>query len=103
VDQLTAGSGDAILIAGTTSFDLAALEAILAEWARTDESYSQRISHIHGFTTGGLNGSNYLRPGTVQVDSSGSDTLTGGGGADWFWANVAVDILVNKKTWARVN
>ena len=103
VDQLTAGSGDAILIAGTTSFDLAALEAILAEWARTDESYSQRISHIHGFTTGGLNGSYYLQASTVQVDSSGSDTLTGGGGADWFWANVAVDIFVNKKSWARVN
>jgi hypothetical protein len=104
-DQFTGGSGDDILIAGITSYDtnLTALEAILVEWARTDELYFQRVSHIHGWTTGGLNGSFFLRSNTVTVDSTGSDTLTGGSGMDWFWANVAMDTINNKKTGERVN
>jgi RHS repeat-associated protein len=103
-DQLTAGSGDAILIGGSTSYDknLAALEAILAEWARTDETYRQRVSHIHGFTTGGLNGAFFLTASTVHFGAS-PDTLSSGSGADWFWANLAIDTLINRKSWEREN
>jgi alpha-L-arabinofuranosidase len=103
-DQLTGGSGDDILIAGTTKYDknYTALEAILAEWARTDETYIQRVDNIHGFTTGGLNGTYYLKSGSI-TESSGPDTLTGGSGNDWFWANLTVDTIVNKRKGERVN
>ena len=93
-DQLTADSGDTILIGGSTNFDksLAALEAILAEWARTDETYAQRVGHIHGFTTGGLNGNYFLKASMVNCGAT-ADTLNGGSGLDWFWANLALDTI----------
>ena len=57
VDTLT-GNGNDILISGTTSYDsntsanIAALDAILAEWSSSD-SYSTRISKImSGITVG---------------------------------------------------
>jgi hypothetical protein len=92
-DHLEAGSGGAILIDGTTDFDhtgdlaapnLAALDAILTEWARTDESYQQRVDHISGATSGGLNGSNFLNASTGWTGSS--PTSTGSATtASWTW------------------
>jgi hypothetical protein len=110
MSTLNAGSGDDILIAGSTSFDaptnydnnLKALAAIMAEWGRTDETYTQRVGHIHGFTTGGLNGRYLLRSPTVQL-APGPDLLNGGNGMDWFWANLAVDTITNQKKGERVN
>jgi hypothetical protein len=110
MSPLNAGSGDDILIAGSTSFDaptnfdnnLKALAAIMDEWRRTDETYTQRVGHIHGFTTGGLNGRYLLRSPTVQL-APGPDLLNGGNGMDWFWANLAVDTITNQKKGERVN
>jgi hypothetical protein len=92
------GSGaDDILIGGTTAFDhnLAALEAILNEWARTGESYQQRVANLQnaavtiGSTTVKPNGSYaagyYLTTATV-LDNGVSDNLKGHGGRDWFFA-----------------
>src|SRR5262249_8354558 len=47
-DTITGGGGDNILIAGRTSFDqnVAALEAIMMEWLRTDLTFQQRLSFI---------------------------------------------------------
>jgi hypothetical protein len=99
-DHLEAGSGGAILIGGTTDFDhtgdlaapnLAALDAILTEWARTDESYQQRVDHISGATSGGLNGSDFLNASTVHDtvhDDGAGNVLEGGAGPDWFFANL---------------
>jgi hypothetical protein len=82
------GSADDILIAGTTSFDSnhAALMSILAEWQRTDKTYAQRIADLRN--GGGLNGTTKLIRGTTVLDDDGSDTLTGGPGLDWFFANL---------------
>jgi Ca2+-binding RTX toxin-like protein len=103
-DTITAGSGDTILVGGSTNFDrnLSAQEAILAEWARTDETYAQRVSHIHGFTTGGLNGRFFLKASTVHFGAS-PDTLNGGSGMDWFWANVAMDTITGQQPGEQVN
>ena len=82
------GPADDLLIAGTTSFDSnhAALMSILAEWQRTDKTYAQRIADLkHG---GGLNGTTKLIWGTTVHDDDGADTLTGGPGLDWFFANL---------------
>jgi hypothetical protein len=95
-DHLQAGSGDAILIAGTTDFDrdFSALDAILAEWAHTDESYLQRVANLSDATVNGvapngqgLNGGDFLNASTVQDDGDGN-FLVGGPGLDWFFANL---------------
>jgi hypothetical protein len=89
-DSVTGGSDDDIMIGGYTAYDTssaannAALAAIVAEWQRTDETYAQRIGHIHGDTSGGLNGSFYLKSTNVHDDGV-PDVLTGGPGMDWFW------------------
>jgi Ca2+-binding RTX toxin-like protein len=86
-DTIKGGSGDDILIGGYTDFDGndAALMAVFAEWQRTDETYTQRVSNIRGTTSGGLNGSYDLKSTTVHDDGV-VDTLTGNAGLDWFFA-----------------
>ena len=95
-DHLQAGSGDAILVAGTTDFDrnLSALDAVLAEWARTDESYLQRVANLSNTTVDGvapngqgLNEGYFLNASTVQDDGDGN-LLVGGPDMDWFFANL---------------
>jgi PKD domain/RTX calcium-binding nonapeptide repeat (4 copies) len=89
-DVLTGGPADDILIGGATSYDAnaSALLAIMKEWQRTDETYQQRIDHLRGTTAGGLNGAFYLKATTVKDDGK-VDSLTGGPGMDWFWADLA--------------
>jgi hypothetical protein len=94
--HLQSGSGGAILIGGTTNFDrnLPALDAILTEWARTDESYAQRVANLSNTTVNGVdpnsmgqNGGYFLNASTVHDDGDGN-TLNGGSGQDWFFANL---------------
>ncbi|MCI0456007.1 MAG: hypothetical protein L0Z62_03385 [Gemmataceae bacterium] len=93
VDVLLGGAGEDILIGGTTAFDmdLAALQAIRAEWT-SGRSYAARIDNLRGVANVGprLNGPAVLTTGptgTVQDDGD-VDTLTGGAGMDWFFARV---------------
>jgi Ca2+-binding RTX toxin-like protein len=82
-DMLNGGAGADLLVGGATTYDnnRAALEAILAEWTRTDLGYDQRIHDLqHG---GGLNGPYVLTKETV-LDDDARDVLTGGDGLDWF-------------------
>lgn len=67
-DILTAGSGDDLLIAGSTAYNsnLSALLAQMAEWGRTDRTYSQRVQDLPGTASGGLNGSYLLNSQTVS-------------------------------------
>jgi hypothetical protein len=95
-DVLTGGPADDLLVGGTTASDTdsVALRAVLAEWA-SDHSYTDRIDLIRGVATNPLfgsraNGNFFLNSATVFDDSS-ADQLTGGSGADWFWANPARD------------
>jgi hypothetical protein len=100
--QLHAGSGEDILIGGWTDYDLsstaltydrklAALDALLREWSRTDlgtasdpTGYSARVKDLLGPAAGGtsgrLNGSVFLNPSTVH-DNGQADTLFGTTGA----------------------
>jgi hypothetical protein len=86
-DILVGGSDDDILIAGRTAFDAypAALQAIFAEWHRTDRDYGARITDLRN--GGGYNGSFRLVWGSTVVDDGAADRLTGGPGLDWFFAN----------------
>jgi Bacterial Ig-like domain (group 3)/FG-GAP-like repeat/RTX calcium-binding nonapeptide repeat (4 copies) len=85
-DKLTGGFGNALMIAGSTSFDadLTALFNIQAEWKSND---ANRIPHLQGSISGGLNGATVLNPSTVQDDFV-KDTLTGKKkGNGWFLVN----------------
>ncbi|HZY90888.1 MAG TPA: acid phosphatase [Gemmataceae bacterium] len=89
-DLLVAGAGGSILIGGTTKYDanIAALKALEAEWSRTDETYLQRVTHLNGGATGGLNGAYLLNTSTVHDDGA-TDVLVGGKGMDWFFARLS--------------
>jgi hypothetical protein len=87
------GNGQDILISGTTSYDsntsahLAALEAILAEWASSDP-YDTKISKISSGITVGSN-TYALNATTVQSDGV-ANTLSDGTAAtqnNWFIVN----------------
>ena len=65
--------GDDILLGGSTDYDLsstamtynvrlAALNAVMAEWSRTDETITQKMAHLTG-TAGGLKSCISTTPG----------------------------------------
>ena len=87
-DALSSGTnGQAMMIGESTSYDsnLAALDAILNEWASAN-NYATRISNI--LSGGGLAGLGYALNSTTVIDDGAVNTLTGptGGGAarNWF-------------------
>jgi hypothetical protein len=109
---LNAGSADDILIGGWTNYDLtstgltydkkvAALEAIMAEWGRTDESYLQRVANLSNSTVNGVapnglgqNGGYFLNLSTVH-DNGQADTFGFPAAAplDWIFASAANRLL----------
>jgi autotransporter-associated beta strand protein len=89
-------AGDNILIGGYTQYDqkLAALEAIMTEWLRTDLSFSQRLSLIQN---GGDPNEPYLLNSSSVFDDGGADVLTGGAGRNWFFVHKTNDVITNFK------
>lgn len=90
-DHLNGGDGDDLLVAGRTTFDngtyddIRALSSILNEWYRGN-SYENRIAHITGTLSGGLNGSALFSttgPLRTAFDDDDVDTVLGGNGRDW--------------------
>ncbi len=106
-DRIVGNAGEDILVAGTTVYDedLVALCGIMAEWTSAND-FETRVAHITG-PDGGLNGPYFLNadpdngPVTVFYDDA-RDRLTGGGGADWFLANLNGDGVLDKVTDLRV-
>jgi hypothetical protein len=97
-DSLSGGAGEDLLIGGTTSHDSlpSNLDAIAAEWTRTNLGYQPRIDHLTG-PAGDLNGTNFLNATSVQDDIGAADTLLGGSGLDWFLTSVG-DIVSDKNS-----
>ncbi len=89
------------MIGGKTSFDFnpTAMLTILQEWQSAD-AYATRIAKIRN--GGGLNGTNELNVSTV-TDDAAADSLTGGAGLDWFWANLAEITDLNNGGTEQVN
>jgi Ca2+-binding RTX toxin-like protein len=89
-DSLTGGSADAILIGGrlayddesTDGVDLSALDGVLAEWQRADETIDQRIANLT--FGGGRNGPAVLGADTLIDDSAVDSLFEGAAGQDWF-------------------
>jgi hypothetical protein len=86
---LIGGDGDDLLVGGTTDYDTSAsaLDAIMAEWSRTDLGYADRVSNlING------NGVPALNAATVHRNG-GLNQLAGGLGDDLFFAQLASELL----------
>jgi Ca2+-binding RTX toxin-like protein len=89
-DILHGGNGDDLLAGGLTTFfnegtgavNRTALDAIMAEWSRTDADYVARVSHLN--SGGGWNDPYLLDANTVSDDAGAIDQLFGEGDADWF-------------------
>jgi hypothetical protein len=79
-------TSDNIVIGGTTNYDanLAALDAIFAEWTRTDLNFKDRFSDLTSGTNGGgatplnkVNGQLILLTSSTVHANSSPDTLIG--------------------------
>jgi hypothetical protein len=83
-DALEGGGGEDLLIGGSTIYDEddAELRDIRAAWTR-DLPYRDRISLLSAL----------LNPDTISDDES-VNTLTGGAGLDWFFAN-PIDVVTD--------
>jgi hypothetical protein len=90
-DNIRGRSGSDLVIAGSTAFDanLEALEALLAEWDRTDIKLPQKVADLTGGSVGALNGP-YLLNATTVIDDGNPDRLEGSAGlGNLFFAHVA--------------
>jgi hypothetical protein len=94
---LTGGSGEDILVGGTTAFDAGAdaLAALAKEWDRTDLPYARRVQHI--LNGGGLNGDTALYQGSFTSNGA-VNTLLGKGGLDLFFGFHTRDVSDWKQT-----
>ena len=56
IDTLSGGSQDDVLVGGDVSTGVGQnLHGILREWTRQDLTFSQRVAHLNGQTSGGFN------------------------------------------------
>jgi hypothetical protein len=87
---LVGNSGEDILVGGTTNYDtnVQSLDAIMAEWTRTDRPYAARVNDL--LVGGGLNGSTLLNVAAFH-SNGGGNTLTGGAGLDLFYGLLPKD------------
>ena len=96
------GGFGSILVAGTTSLNQTALQAVLAEWTST-HSYAQRLANIQGQSTAGfasrLNGTNYLTAGQTVANDSAADKLWGEttGDPNWYFYRGSQDTVGRTK------
>ncbi len=93
IDKLIGGGADDILIGGRTTLDIfsANFAQLVTKWAGGG-TYPTRVSQIRAGT--GLPAGIKLTTTTVPDDGI-KDTITGGGGLDWFWG-YPTDLLTDK-------
>ena len=98
---LVGGTGDNLIVAEGLSYtsNQQALDALFAEWSRTDETAAQRMAHLR--TGVGSTGSYALNSSTL-FSASDSDTLVGGYGFNWVMVD-ASDTTVNPWAINQVN
>ena len=76
---------------------MTALDAIIAEWFRTDLSFEQRLADLNSDgPSRALNGPYALSKKTVNDDNT-TKVFTGGSGLDWFLYDMKEDTLNNIK------
>lgn len=97
-DMLSGGSDDDLLIGGTTDWDAdrAALDAVLAAWAREGRTYQERVVDLRNGVRVACGQRIRLNPSSVHDDGS-ADRLWGGDGFDWFFAGQSSRLLDQQK------
>jgi Ca2+-binding RTX toxin-like protein len=108
IDTVNGGDDDDVIVGGLVSYynestkvlNRSAAQAVMAEWARTDLDYTNRISNLRNGS--GLNGSSKLDSTALTNDSNAVDTLLGGAGEDWFWKYTG-DTSTDLQTGEQVN
>jgi len=87
-DTIIGGNGDDLLVAGTTFFDgdSVALNRLMSEWTRTDQTYVQRLTHLTT-RSAGLNTRKALLTSRTIIDDTDLDSLTGQKNYDVFYSN----------------
>jgi hypothetical protein len=87
------GAGENILIGGETVHDLvpAALDAIMREFARTDEDFTTRLTHL--LSGDGANGDSLLNPTTVSTREETNSLAGGKYRANWFFVKDRRDVI----------
>jgi hypothetical protein len=91
LDTLQGGSGEAILIGGTTTYDSkpAALAVVMREWTST-RSFAERWGNLEKGITDRIAGFVQLKrqtstnPKGKVLDDKARDVLLAGLGSDWF-------------------
>ena len=99
-DLLQGGAGENLLIGDSTVYDLdlPALNAVFAEWNRTDAPFQKRVSDLLSQGGAGLNGGYNLGKSSILSDTS-QDVLAGGGTAlDWFFLTNKQDSTPGRAT-----
>ncbi len=93
-DTLVGGAADDLLIGGTTSYDAsqAALDAIVSVW-RLSDTYANRVAILR-VNAAVIDGSPVKLDTTTVLDDGAADSLTGGGGVDWFWS-LGADVVTD--------
>ncbi|MDB5357607.1 MAG: hypothetical protein JWN24_4060 [Phycisphaerales bacterium] len=98
-DVLKGGGGDSILIADATIYDtnMTALNAVFAEWTRTDLSFEQRVADLisPGVNRRSLNGIYTLDKKNIISDGS-HDALISGTGLVWAFVTKDEDTFTGK-------
>jgi hypothetical protein len=92
-DTLDGGLSTSLMIGGkyTQSSNVTALNSLITEWDRTNETSAQKKAHLTG-TPGGLNGSNVLTRATVSVNGASATLEDTVGTASVSWVSYyAVD------------
>lgn len=99
-DNLTGGVGQDILFNGTTSFDtdVTTLAAIETFWTGAG-TFDNRVTALrNGTATNGTTAVGVALNSTTVFDDTSVDTLTGGGGNNWFFVKLTspnVDIVTD--------
>jgi Ca2+-binding RTX toxin-like protein len=96
-DTLVGGAADDLLIGGTTSYDAsqAALDAVMSVW-RLSDTYADRVAILR--VNAGVVGGSPVKLDTATVlDDGAADSLTGGGGEDWFFS-LGADVVTDLAT-----
>ncbi len=105
-DRVTGGIDGDIVIGGSVNFGTAtqaALQAVLAEWLRTDENYATRVANLRAGV--GPKNAYQLVWGKTVLGDGGGNTLRGGDASDWFFADLTAgrDIIQDLKKGEFVN
>jgi Ca2+-binding RTX toxin-like protein len=101
-DILNGGTNQNILIGGTTHYDSSSnannvsIDAIMTAWTSGTEDLLGYLARITLLNQTGVGTGNLVKlkistpssPGSTVLNDSAVDTLTGGGGLDWFIANL---------------